>query len=424
MNRLLRTFVMLPAMILGFVIIPALVFSLGFGADGFSWDAQAAELYSPSGQGTISPLPTPPGTVPYPTPTRRPHHHHPYPTVTPTVMPTPTTTPESPDAAYANGERLEKVIGDRLSPVIYGYTTDGALYRSPDNGATWVLVITTPAVDDFVMSAADPNTLYSGKGAPCDGVSTVTEPMFKSIDGGLTWTELPDSTNKRPLLAHQGDVDSIFAADCEMPYVSKDGGQTWTAKAGNPAEALWDTYVVIDMVAASLLGDPQPTTPNWEQIYAGGVAADGSGVVAFTNDEGNTWVRLTPNVFPSSWGLSSLTADVYIEGLIGFAEPKGVWTTENYGADWQFSAEGLRNVIDRGIPGSYGLNDLAYHPNDQFYLATVRGLYTKALADTDWEKVTETAYDLISVNSILYTESNLGKLWLNTADGVYIYTIQ
>jgi len=93
-NRLLRTFVLLPAMILGFVIIPALVFSLGFGADGFSWNAQAAALYSPSGQGTISPLPTPPGTVPYPTPTRRPHHH-PYPTVTPTVMPAPTTTPES-----------------------------------------------------------------------------------------------------------------------------------------------------------------------------------------------------------------------------------------------------------------------------------------------------------------------------------------
>jgi hypothetical protein len=417
MNRLFRTFVLLPAAIVALVVLPSIAFSKG---------DMGAGMRSVLNQ-TISPLPTPTkGTVPLPTatPTRRP-----YPTATPVYFPpTPTATPEATDAPAhrigVNGIALKKVIGDRLSSVIYAYTTRNRLYRSLNDGASWRLVTSSPDVDDFVMSAANTNVLYSGKGVVCDGHAHDPEPMYKSVDGGVNWEFAPGADNLRPLLAHQGDAESLFAADCEQLYVTTDGGLTWAAKPDTSPDALWENYVAMDMSAASLLGEPRPDTPNWNQIFVGGIAEDGSGVVAFTNDMGDTWTRLTPNVFPSSWGMSAIAVDVFTEGLVAFAEPKGVWQTSNYGVNWRISSKGLETVIDRGlVRARFGLNDLVYHPSGRLYLATVRGLYTKELTAQRWQKVTGAGFDALEITSLLYTETNLDTLWLNTTDGVYTYSI-
>jgi hypothetical protein len=320
---------------------------------------------------------------------------------------------------------LRKVIGDRLSSTIYAYTVQNWLYRSDNDGAVWYLVTTTPAVDDFIMSAADPNILYSGKGNPCDGLPHSPQPMYKSSDGGVNWSQVPGADDMRPLLAHQGDPNSVFAADCAQPYMSADGGQTWVAKPDTSPEALWDTYTVIEMAAASLLGDPRPPTPNWNQIFAGGLAADGSGVVAFSNDMGATWTRLTPNVYPASWGMNAIAVDVFTEGLVAFAEPKSVWQTANYGVNWQISTKGLETVADNNLAGGvFGLHDLVYHPNGRLYLATVRGLYTKEFAAQMWDQIASANFENSDVTSLLYTETNLGTLWLNTTEGVYTSATQ
>lgn len=430
MTRIFRTFLLWPAVILALVIIPTVALSAGF-----TWTAQAAPLEN---NNFASPIVTPPGTVPRPTP--RPPHRHPHwpyptatpyyvpPTATPTTEPTATATPATPTApegvVQVNGHSLKKVIGDRLSNIIYGYTDDGALYRSPDDGASWNLVTSSPQVDDFIMNAANPNVLYSGKGADCTKPGNTAEPMYKSVNGGLTWNALPNSDNKRPFLSHQADPNSLFAADCKVPYVTTDGGQTWSARPDTTSDALWDSYHVVDMVAASLLGNPTPSKPNWDQIFVGGVTTDGSGVVAFTNDQGKTWVRLTPNVNPASWGMTSITADPFIEGMVGFTEPKGVWTTENYGVNWKFSADGLDDVIKPGKAGTVGLNDLVHHTNGNLYLATVRGLYTKSLADKSWTKVAGVDYEDTAITSLLFTQSNSNTLWLNTEAGVFTYQIK
>lgn len=417
MVRLFRTFLFLPAVFLALVVLPSIAFSKGdWGTD------LRSTLYQ-----TVSPLPTAtsPGTVPPPTatPTRQP-----YPTATPTrVYVAPTATPDSTDimTPKINGVGLRWVIGDRLSSVIYAYTTQGWLYRSNNDGRTWRLVTTSPAVEDFIMSAADPDVLYSGAGIACDGLAHPTEPFYKSEDGGVNWGQVPGAENLRPLLAHQGDAASVFAAGCDAPYLSTDGGTTWSARPDSSPDALWSTYHVVDMTASTLLGDPQPETPNWEQLFAGGVAEDGSGVVAFSNDQGATWTRLTPNVFPASWGMNSVAADLFKAGLVAFAEPGSVWQSANFGVNWQVTNKGLETVADRGnFNGEFGLHDLLYHPDDHFFLATVRGLYRKDFAATTWEKVSDTPFDESVVYNLLYTETNLGTIWLNTEEGVFTYQVQ
>ena len=108
---------------------------------------------------------------------------------------------------------------DRLSPTIYAYTDSGWLYRSDLNGRSWYLVITEPAVADFLMSPSDPNVLYSGKGPDCGGSSVSIAPMHKSEDGGETWTELPAGLDLKPLLIDPSNPNNVFAADCATIYL-------------------------------------------------------------------------------------------------------------------------------------------------------------------------------------------------------------
>jgi hypothetical protein len=365
---------------------------------------------------------------PQATPTRK---HRPYvkptplPAATPTATPTPTPVLIDGELALVDGAPLKKVIGDRLSSTLYAYSFTNWLYRSPDNGSSWQIVTNQPLVDDFIMSAADPNVLYSGLGTLCDGLPRPPEPMYKSVDGGVTWTVLPAGEGLRPLLAHPSESNTLFAVGCDAPYLSTDGGLSWTAKVDPSPDNLWQTYRVVDMAAASLIGNPPPTTPGWSQIIVGGLAADGSGVVVFTNDLGDSWVRLTPNVFPATWGLNAVTVDLTIEGLIAFAEPRSVWQTDNFGVNWQISTTGLETVAERDIAGGvYGLHDLVYHPNGWLYLATVRGLYAKEFSAQSWNQLTGARYDDTNLTGLLFTESNPNLLWINSADGVYVHYLQ
>ncbi|MCB0061884.1 MAG: hypothetical protein KDE19_07210 [Caldilineaceae bacterium] len=444
MNRILRTFFILPALILALVVIPTVAFSAGQSDEpDFFWNLTTFDEMESTANQTISPLPTPTspgGTIPVPTatatrrpvvyPTATPHRHYPgrpsYPVyATATKVPTPTATPPAAfttpnDEAYINSMRIEKVIGDRLSSTIYAYTEDGYLYRSDDDGTIWMLISTTPPVNTFVMNATNPDVLYGSNGVGCS-----SDIMYKSVDGGTTWIEVPGSAGKLPLLSHPADEDSLFAADCDMLYLTNDGGYSWIAKPDNSPDALWETFRVVDMAAASLIGDPTPNLPNWDQLYAGGIDSEGTGVIAFSNDLGETWVRLTPNISPAPWSMTAITADPFIEGLIAFTEPRSVWYTENFGVNWQVTTKGLNNVLDRGISGApFGLNDIVYHDSSRkLYLATARGLYMKVPASNTWEKIDDTNFDLAEITGILFTETTPNMLWLNSEDGVFIYNI-
>lgn len=435
MQRLLRTFLILPALIIGLVVIPTVAFSASRdGNDQQITLNQTSPLATPTSGGTIPPA-TPtrrPPVIVYPTatPHYRPTRVYPKPAaVAPTATPTPTrpavaATPT--EEAFIGNDRIEKVIGDRLSSVIYAYTENGWLYRSDDDGRVWDLVTTGPLVADFVMNADNPDVLYSDSEVVCtDGLADAEAVMHRSIDGGLTWIELPDSLGKRPLLSHQGDANSLFAADCTMLYLTTDGGLTWEAKPDTSPDALWESFQVVDMVASSLLGDTQPDEPNWNQLFAAGLNESGTGVVAFSNDLGETWVRLTPNIDPAPWGMSAITADPFVEGLVAFSEPRSVWFTENFGVNWQVTTKGLSNVLDRGVAGApFGLNDIVYHPSNHLYLATARGLYNKSTAASEWEKIEETDFDLVELNGLLFTQTAPNKLWINSVDGVFVYVIE
>ena len=319
---------------------------------------------------------------------------------------------------------MQRVIGDRFSSVIYAYANNW-LYRSTNDGSTWQLISSMPAVDNFIMSAFDPNVLYSNASTPCaEMVEKSNEPMYKSIDGGVVWTALPDSENLRPLLIHSFDSDIVYATDCDWFYVSTDGGNSWVQKPDLSPEGLWNKYMAEVMTAVFLdAGEPAVLISN--AIYAGGLSEDGSGLVAFSSDGGDTWERITPNIVPAPFGLTALAADPRSIGRIWFTDPQGVWYSPDSGASWQFSADGLEDVAKSKSNGTDGaLNALLLHPSEQLYLGTERGLYTSRVESTLWHKISGTDFDQVAIKNIVFTESNASLLYLNTENGVYLVRIE
>jgi len=417
MRFMLRTFVLLPALLLALVVIPSVAFSVALGASSNSsqgWLVDASidpALFSAftSPPGTV---PTPPGTVPPPSPLPTPRPPRP----TPPALAFPK------DQAVIYPHIIKKVIGDRLSPTIYAFTTNGFLYRSNQNGRLWSLVSTAVPVDDFLMSSADPDVLYSGTGTDCRDPQAPNQPFYRSTDGGVTWRELPTAINLRPLLIDPTDPMRLFAADCNMLYLSADGGRSWQEKPDTAAGQLWLTHRVVGMAAAALIEEEEGApTPHWRQLYAIGVDRSGNGVVAFSDDEGETWVNLVDpaTAFESP---RMIVAHQTQAGLIWVVTAQGVWVTMDYGVNWTLYDRGLRELTTpRGTPA---LNAITYSNDGALYLATVRGLYTKSGADVAWQKVTGTSFDELSLSGLLLTESNPSLLWVNSAEnGVFVYRL-
>jgi photosystem II stability/assembly factor-like uncharacterized protein len=124
----------------------------------------------------------------------------------------------------------------------YGANPERGVFRSKDGGKSWERVLyrddKTGAVD-LVMDPSNPDVLYAGlwevfrtphslsSGGPGGG-------LFKSIDGGTTWTELTKNPGlPKPLWGKVGV--SVSGADSKRIYAiveAKDGGIFMSADAG------------------------------------------------------------------------------------------------------------------------------------------------------------------------------------------------
>ncbi|HUW12113.1 MAG TPA: hypothetical protein VM537_20465, partial [Anaerolineae bacterium] len=323
----------------------------------------------------------------------------------PTSTPTPTLIPPPPeDGLVLDGQWMRNVVGHRESATLYGYS-DLDLFRSDDAGSNWLPV--GDSVGEFLMSPADPDVLYLGHGYPClaDGPDI---PMFKSTDGGASWFELPAGLNLKVLAAHGSDPDRLYATGCDGPYLSTDGGTTWTLQTS----PLWGVLEV-KLIA--------PVEPAWETVYAAGVSEGGGGAILKSTDSGSTWQQVTPlSPSPEIWWITDLLVDPTGPLTVRFIDPHTPWWSSDGGATWSWSWTGLQDVVYNpgGPPGqSYGLYDLELDAADhnQLYLGTIRGLYVSGDGGSNWYKVT---------GGTTWQDAALGKLLLLNAAPQTLYLVR
>lgn len=389
-------------------------------------------------QGTVPG--TVPGTIPQATPDAEP---------TATAAPTPTrplTTPYRPprrpaaasaaSSAMRDGTRLfvERVpvrtlIGDAHSDVLYALTLDGRLHVSENGGRTWELRTTEPQLTDFHMSAADPTVLYAGNGVECSA-ETGSAPFLKSTDGGVRWETLPTAAGLIPLLLHPADADTVLAADCDLPFMTDNGGAAWNAKPDISPERIWTKFYAVAAAATTLADESAPAL---DYLYVAGVAREGRAVLVYSGDAGATWTRITPRMNPAPVMITAVAADRRIPGRVWFADENGIWATDDFGGMWTLQNAGLDGFFE-GDDGSEGddeseggdapaVTSLLYAADHGLLLGTRAGLYFWEDGAEAWTPVGVGELEAPAVEALLVLDSAPDTLWVTTAQGVYTVTL-
>ncbi len=170
---------------------------------------------------------------------------------------------------------------------LFGPGGDRGVYKTTDGGRTWRRVLAgdeDTGASDLVMAASDPRTLYASmyqrrRTTCCFNGGGNGSGIFKSTDGGETWSKLTNGLPTGPLGRIGLDVyrgsAAIVYASVEAPgggrgaapgagtlgtgvYRSDDGGASWRRTAAVNPRPMYFSKVHID-----------PSSP--ERLYMGGV---------------------------------------------------------------------------------------------------------------------------------------------------------
>jgi photosystem II stability/assembly factor-like uncharacterized protein len=291
--------------------------------------------------------------------------------------------------------------------------TPGGLYITEDGGGEWTLITPSVEHDEFVFSPADPAALYAGSGRLCFRQEP-EQPVFKSNDNGFSWARLPITTSLRPAAVDPRDGDRAYAAACDGPYWTTDGGATWAMLPGAPFPQYSLTLMSIS-----------PADP--DRLYAAGATEDGSIGVFVRAGDPVTWTQIAGGAAqPDLFGVTALAVSAQNAQRVYFLEAGGIWRSDDGGATWQTSSMGLEEVVFQpgGAPEQAGLNALAMDAaGERLFVGTRRGLYQSENGGLTWSKVTGGPWsEDEEVDEVHLTSDTSPRLYVATLAGVYDYS--
>ncbi len=284
--------------------------------------------------------------------------------------------------------RLSATVASHSDPNLYYVAgADGGVWRTRDGGVTWTALTDHLPASAMGALALDPHNhdiVYAGTGeANFANHSRYGLGLFKSTDGGDTWTQHAEQTFAgrcfSKIVINTQDTNILYAGitraggfpemaaaklhpQREGPlgvFRSSDGGQTWQHLTnGLPPVTCTDLAI-----------DPQNPTVVYAAI--GHIFGSNDNGVYKTTDGGNSWSRLagglpTTNVGRISIAISaSNPARLYTmvsrvsNSTGGNATVLGGWRTDNAGATWS-------TIPLPSIQSSYGwyLSCVGVHPTN------------------------------------------------------------
>ncbi|MCF6271354.1 MAG: T9SS type A sorting domain-containing protein [Melioribacteraceae bacterium] len=266
--------------------------------------------------------------------------------------------------------------------VIIAAGVSGGIWRSTNNGASWVQTSLPSQLNSATCIAQDKrvghqDTWYVGTGesygnsARGGGATYLGNGIYKSTNNGLSWALLPSTSSNTPQtfesvfdfvhnIAVNPTTGTIYAAAINTIMSSKDGGTTWKLELSTPTNAAFS-----DVIATSS-----------GKIYASvnSYVNDDSGVWKTEND-GQTWTNITPSGFPTVYNRVVIAVapsnenKVYILANTPGAGKDGhsFWASSNGGTSWTDYSNNIPdtegNVGGYSSQGNYNMV-IAVKPND------------------------------------------------------------
>ncbi len=135
------------------------------------------------------------------------------------------------------GRTRALVIHPQNPQIMYAAGVAGGVWKTTNGGASWTSLgdfLANIAVNSLVMSPKNPNTLYAGTGEGFfNGDAIRGNGIFKTIDGGATWTQLSTTTGPNFFFVNEIVVSAqspsrIYAATRTGVWRSLNFGATWT----------------------------------------------------------------------------------------------------------------------------------------------------------------------------------------------------
>jgi photosystem II stability/assembly factor-like uncharacterized protein len=225
----------------------------------------------------------------------------------------------------------------------------GGVWKTTDGGANWKPLFDKEPISSIgaiAVAPSDHNVIYAGTGeAAIRGNTTYGTGVFKSIDGGKTWTNvgLKDSRQIGALIVDPRNADVVLVAALGHAFGpnqergifrTADGGKTWT-KVLSKDENTGGIDVVFDphnpnIVFASLW---QARRQPW--FFSSG--GPGSGLYR-SEDNGVTWKHLEGNGLPDGIlgkiGIAVSGADSNRVYAIIEAKEGGLYRSDDAGQHW------------------------------------------------------------------------------------------
>jgi photosystem II stability/assembly factor-like uncharacterized protein len=293
--------------------------------------------------------------------------------------------------------RARAIVVDPIDPTgdtWYIASVGGGVWKTADAGANWSnLMDDAPslAIQSLVMAPSDQDVMYAGTGESYYNIDTMNgNGMLKSLDRGVTWTPVASTTNDvrfnnvSRILVSPTDPDTVIVSTTLGRYKgdltpesnifkSTDGGATWTVKHTEVGGSAFTTPRITQLIA-----DPNDFSVQYAAIDQGGIMK--------STDAGETWNDINNGIGFTGGRFEIAISPVDSDYLYASAEGSShaeLWVSWNGGATWNETFEAFGGEPNwLGGQGWYD-NAIVCHPTDptivyvggpQLYQITLAGI--------------------------------------------------
>ena len=242
------------------------------------------------------------------------------------------------------------VVESRPSTFYVG-TASGGLWKTENNGTTFEPVFDeqeNSSIGDIALAPSDPSILYVGTGEPNNRQSSSWgNGVYKTTDGGKTWSHLglADTHHIGRVVIHPANPDVVYVAALghlwgpnkeRGLFKSTDGGKTWTNTK----------FIDEDTGFVDVAMDPESPNILYAASYQRRRAPFGyngggpGGALWKTTDGGATWKKLAGGL-PAEGDVGRIGVTVYrrdpriVYALFEHAKEGGIYRSEDRGDTWK-----------------------------------------------------------------------------------------
>ncbi|MDA8018757.1 MAG: glycosyl hydrolase [Thermoanaerobaculia bacterium] len=263
--------------------------------------------------------------------------------------------------ALMSGRIADLAIDPRDRSTWYVAVGSGGVWKTVNAGTTWTPIFDDQgaySIGDVTVDPSSPDTVWVGTGENVGGRHVAYgDGVYKSIDGGKSWKNmgLGESNHIGNIVVHPEDSNIVYVA-AQGPlwsgggdrglFKTTDGGDTWTELLGE--DVLINEYTGANEVHMDPR-DPEvlyvATHQRFRNVAALINAGPGSGIYK-SIDGGENWTQLTTGLPKKDKGkigmaISPINPDVVYATIELENRTGGFWRSEDGGGSWEKRSDHL-----------------------------------------------------------------------------------